>query len=117
LKILIAEDNDKMRQMIKKTLTDNFNTIEEIYECENGEDAINIYNQYTPDWILLDIKMEPVDGLSAARSIKAKDPRAKIILVTNFDEEEYREEANKISVTAYVLKENLFELTRLLQKN
>ena len=100
--------------MIKNMLRENLNNIEEIYECENGQQAITLYNQHAPDWILLDIKMEPVDGLTAARMIKLVDQNAKIIIVTNFDEDQYREEANNISASAYVLKENLHQLIKIL---
>jgi DNA-binding NarL/FixJ family response regulator len=116
LKILLAEDSPKMRQMIKSLLTANINNIDTIYECENGQQAIEIYNRHRPEWILLDIKMEPVDGLSAARIIKVKNTQAKIVFITNYDEESYREEAKKISVYAYVLKENLHELVQIYHK-
>jgi len=102
--------------MIIGVLTGNLNNIDTIYECENGQQAIDLYDLHRPEWILLDIKMEPVDGLSVARIIKAKNTQAKIVFITNYDEESYREEAKKISVYAYVLKENLHELVQIYHK-
>lgn len=116
MKILIADDNPKMRQMIKNVLTANIKNIDTIYECENGREAIDLYSKHHPDWTLMDIKMDPVDGLLAARVIKAADREAKIVLVTSYDEDSYRQEAKKISIFAYVLKENLQELIPIYKK-
>jgi len=115
LKILIADDSAKMRRLIIEEVTHHVAGIDRVYECESGEQAVQLCKRYHPDWILLDIKMEPLDGLAAARMIKSNDPGARIILVTNYDEEGSREEARKITVEAYVLKENLHKLIEIIQ--
>ncbi len=115
MNIVIADDNDRMRQMIKNMLLNNFKEIHNIYECHNGQQAVSQFEKYSPDWTLLDIKMEPMNGLSAARMIKENTPKAKIIILTNYDEKWYREEAKKISIYAYVLKENLKELVTIIK--
>ena len=50
--ILIVEDNDSMRQMIKKLLGD---LTEAFKECVDGAHALTAYRQYLPDWVLMDI--------------------------------------------------------------
>jgi len=115
--ILIADDNDKMRSLIKSMLFENIKSVNTIYECKNGKQAVEGYFNYKPDWILLDIRMNSLDGLTAAEKIKQKDPKAKIIIVTNYDEASYRNRAKNISVFAYVLKENLNELITLINEN
>ncbi len=71
---------------------------------------------YHPDWILMDIKMEHLDGLAAAKAILLTTPQSKIIIVTSYDEPEFREEAEKIGVTGYVLKDNLFSLLDIFRE-
>ena len=115
MKFLIVEDNVKMRSFIKKIVEQNLETIEAIYECNNGEDAVELYNKYHPDWVLMDIQLKNMDGLNATKSIRKSDPAAKIIIVTQYDDQEYRKMAKDIGVVDYVLKDNLYDLIEIIQ--
>jgi CheY-like chemotaxis protein len=109
--ILIVEDNEPMRQMIKKLLGD---LTEGFAECGDGAQALGAYRQYHPDWVLMDIKMNEMDGLAATRQIKAAFPKARIIIVTGYDDPRLRAAAHNAGACAYVHKENLLELRRVL---
>ncbi len=109
--ILIVEDNDSMRQMIKKLLGDLTDAFK---ECVDGAQALATYGQHRPDWVLMDIKMKEMDGLAATIQIKAAFPEAQIIIVTGHDDARLREAAHSAGACAYVNKENLFELRRIL---
>src|SRR5712691_9670474 len=111
MSILIVEDNEPMRQMIKELLGD---LTEAFTECGDGAQALEAYRQYRPDWVLMDIKMEEMDGLAATRQIKAAFPEARIIVVTGYDDAKLREAAYSAGACAYVRKENLLELRRIL---
>src|SRR5207248_8510837 len=80
MKLLLVEDNDRMREIIKNLVQD---LAAAIYECRDGSEALSAYAEHRPDWVLMDIKMEKLDGLSATRQIKAAYPDAKIMMVTN----------------------------------
>jgi DNA-binding NarL/FixJ family response regulator len=56
-----------------------------------------------------------MDGITATRKIRAADPNAKIIIVTNYDEADLQEEARRAGAYGYVLKENLLDVLTLLQ--
>jgi len=71
--ILIVEDNDSMRQMIKKLLGD---LTEAFSECVDGAQALATYRRYRPDWVLLDIKLKEMDGLAATRKSNRPSPSA-----------------------------------------
>ena len=115
MKFLIVEDNVKMRSFIKKIVEQNFKTTESIYECDNGEDAVELYNKYHPDWVLMDIQLKNMDGLTATKLIRNSDPAAKIIIVTQYDDPEYRKMAKDIGVIDYILKDNLYDLIEIIQ--
>jgi len=66
-KILIADDEPHIRQLVNNTLGKDYN----ILEASNGEEAINIALSQKPDLILMDIIMPKVDGYSACSQIKA----------------------------------------------
>lgn len=108
MNFIIADDNKKMRSMIRRLLEDDVRDIGEITECANGAEAVHSYDRCRPDWVLMDIRMEKMDGMNAAREIIGKHPYAKIIIVTQYDDDMLSNEARKIGVRACVLKENLW---------
>lgn len=85
-----------------------------IYECNDGADALAAYSLYLPDWVLMDIRMKDKDGIAATAEIKALFPEALIMIVTNYDDDEMREQALRAGACAYVLKENLLEMREVL---
>lgn len=111
MRLLIVEDNDRVREITKNLVLD-FATA--IYECRDGAEALSAYTEHRPDWVLMDIKMGKVDGLTATRQIKAADPEAKIVIVTNYNDDEMREAARCAGASEYVTKENLIELRQIL---
>ena len=111
MKLMIVEDNDEMRMLMRSLLED---LAEAITECADGGEAIEMYPQFKPDWVLMDIKMKVVDGIVATGKIKASYPDARIAIVTDYDDTHLREAARKAGASAYLLKENLFDIRRLL---
>ena len=107
---LIADDSPRMRESFKRTLHGKVPDGHTIYEASDGGEAIRKFEELQPDWVLMDIRMEPVDGLAASRSILQAHPDAKIIILTNFDDQGFRNAARDAGVLAYVLKENLKEV-------
>ncbi len=88
----------------------------EIWECGDGQDAISAYSSCKPDLVFMDIRMDRIDGIQATRLIKAVDPVAKIIIVTDYDDKALRQAAIQAGAIAYVLKDNLLDLVRLLEE-
>lgn len=73
----------------------------------NGAEAIALAREYQPDVIMLDIRMQPINGMEATRSIMAEDPEAKILLITTFQDEEYIAGALSLGCRGYILKSNI----------
>jgi CheY-like chemotaxis protein len=109
--LLIVDDNQEIRRMIRSLLED---LSTEIHECEDGAQAVAAYEQYRPDWVLMDLKMREVDGIAATRQIVADFPAAKICIVTNYDDAQLREAAQRAGACEYVVKENLLSIRQLL---
>ena len=76
--ILICDDAAFMRMMIKDILTKNGYTI--VGEAENGQKAVEKYNETKPDLVMMDITMPEMDGIQALKKIKATDPNAATIM-------------------------------------
>lgn len=111
MKLLIVEDNTRMRGLIRSLVA---GLAEEIYECSDGGEVLEIYSRRLPDWVLMDIELEDVDGLTASRQLMQEYPLARILIVTSHDDDDLREQAQQIGARGYILKENLLEVRRLL---
>lgn len=86
-------------------------------ECEDGADALRCYEKTRPDWVLMDWEMRRMDGLTATREIIAKHPQAKILMVTQYDDEQLKEAARTAGAKGFILKENLMDLRRQILMN
>jgi len=107
MKLLIADDNERMRSMLKKLVK---GVADEIIECSDGKDAVALYNEVRPDYVLMDIQMKEMDGITATRLIKKDFPLAKVIIVSNFSDQKFRFAAGNAGVSGFVPKENLIDI-------
>ena len=79
LKILLAEDEPSLGQIIKESLeTRNF----EVLLCENGEIAYEVYKKEEPILLVLDVMMPKKDGFTLAKEIRAENTTIPIIFLT-----------------------------------
>lgn len=113
--ILIVDDNPRMRSHLKSLLEKHLSESDRILECSDGTEAIMLYNQTIPDWVVMDVAMEPVNGLTATQAIIKSHPTARIVILTQFDDVEYRETARESGARAYVLKDNLLDILGIIK--
>ncbi len=114
LKLMIVEDHAAFRQVLKGHLQA---LAAEFVECEDGQDAVDQYPQAQPDFVLMDIAMKRLDGLTATRLIKARFAAARILILTQYDDPDLREVARRAGACAYVLKDDLSQLQAILQSH
>jgi CheY-like chemotaxis protein len=112
LKVLIVDDNTAVRRLVRSLVLP---LASQVCECADGAKALAIYLVERPDVVLMDIRMDGVDGIQATKQIRAADPGATILIVTNYDDEGLRQASMGAGASGYVLKENLLELVRLLE--
>ena len=108
---MIVDDNKTFRTMIRESL-ETVST--DILECSDGQEAVDSYGQYLPDWVTMDIEMKGMDGLTATREIKSHHPDAHILFVTQYDQPELREAAHDAGCCAFVSKEDLSEMGEII---
>src|SRR5262245_64965144 len=111
MKVLIVEDNGSMRHLLRRIVGE----WAEVFECEDGSQALSCYEQVRPDWVLMDIRMPGVSGFEATRRILALHADARVVMVTNFADARMREKAQRAGACGYVLKEDLSVLSEILR--
>lgn len=111
MKILIVDDNKEMRATIAQNVKSE---ADQIFECDDGDEAIKYYEKHLPDWVLMDIKMKRVSGLTATHEIKKHYPEAKIIIVTNHGGDVFRKAAVNAGADGFFSKKNLGRINEQL---
>ena len=107
MKLLIVDDSSQVRGMIKRMVADLSG---DISECDDGAQAVDVYTAQRPDWVLMDLAMKRVNGITATEQIKLAFPEANILIVTSHDDAGLRAAAQAAGACGYVLKENLLEV-------
>ncbi len=107
LQVLIADDHEIMRRGIRSVLESRDDI--EVYEAENGKEAIDKTHELQPHLVILDVSMPVLDGFSAAREIKKAFPRIPILIFSLDRTEAFTEVARKIGVSGYISKNDVGE--------
>jgi CheY-like chemotaxis protein len=102
-KILVVEDNDKNRKMIKDILQYYGY---EVLEAENGKIGVDLTKQHLPDLVIMDIQMPVMDGFTAIALLK-DDPATKsirVLALTSFAMKGDREKIMQAGFDDYIAK-------------
>ena len=105
---LIVDDNEIDREMARRCVL----SIEglEIFEAENGQQALERMTEHAPDIVLTDLRMPEIDGLSLVREITESFPQTSVVLMTSRGSERIAAEALATGAASYVPKADLTEL-------
>jgi CheY-like chemotaxis protein len=109
--ILIVDDNAGVRRVVREVLR-GMDAV--LHECASGDEVLEAVDAHRPDWVLMDVDMPGLDGISAARALLTRWPDVKVCLVSNYDAPGLRAMAADAGVRAYVLKDNLLEVRAVL---
>ena len=115
-KILLIEDHDDFRNIVKdflKTQDDHL----QIFEAPSGELGIVEALREKPDIILMDIRLPNANGIDTAARIKKYLPHCKIVVLTVFETEAFKNVFKSSDIVAYLGKSELYEkLMPLIRK-
>lgn len=104
IKILIADDEEIERLLIKKVIRTRLGDECSILEAENGRLAVEVATNNDISIVVMDISMPGIDGIEAARQIKLLKPAVSIIFLTAFDDFSYARKAVSVHAVDYLLK-------------
>jgi DNA-binding NarL/FixJ family response regulator len=104
IRVLVADDQALVRGGFRMIL-DARADLELVGEAENGEQAIELARSLDPDVILMDVRMPGIDGVEATRRLVEEGTRARILVLTTFDVDEYVYAAVVAGASGFLLKD------------
>ena len=99
--VLVVDDEPEIRRVLSEVLsTDGY----EVISAQNGQEAVEMHAEYAPGLILMDVKMDVMDGIEAFKAIKRVDRKVPIILLTAYPDIRDAVEAVKMGAFNYLTK-------------
>jgi DNA-binding NarL/FixJ family response regulator len=103
-RVLLADDQALVRRGFRLIL-ELEDDIEVVGEAADGVDALRLTRELEPDVVVLDIRMPKLDGIEVTRRLKQGGSRARILILTTFDLNEYVYEAMRAGASGFLLKD------------
>ncbi len=101
-KVLIVDDARLMRNIIRGILVEAMDCT--VIEARDGEEAVRLYKEHTPDVVTMDITMERLNGVDAAKAILNYDCNANVIVISSMGQERLLEECLEAGVRDFIIK-------------
>jgi DNA-binding NarL/FixJ family response regulator len=102
--VVIADDQDLVREGLRM-MVEAEGDIRVVAEAANGPAAVAATRQHDPDIVLMDVRMPDLDGIEATRRLVSGGSRARILMLTTFDLDEYVYRAMKAGASGFLLKD------------
>jgi two-component system NarL family response regulator len=103
-RVLVVDDHALFRTGVANIINQEADLVV-VAEAGNGAEAVEAFDEHHPDVTLLDLRMPVMEGVEAVRRIRARDPQARVIVLTTYDTDEDISRALKAGAKAYVLKD------------
>ena len=114
-KLLVVDDEHDICDFVKNFFNERGF---QVFTALNGEEAISITKREKPEIILLDIKMQGMDGIATLKHIKEIDRNQKVIMVTALEDQDKMDEACKLGACEYITKPLVLDnLEQAVEKN
>ncbi|MFC9968938.1 response regulator [Nocardia ignorata] len=104
IRVLLADDQRLIRAGLRMLIEDT-DDITVAGEAADGVEAVRLHTELCPDLVIMDLRMPGLDGIGATRRILATDPRAKVLVLTTFDDDEHLFPALSAGATGYFVKD------------
>ena len=108
IRIIVIDDQAVVRQGFV-SLINTVHDMTVIAEGTNGQQALELYRQHSPDVVLMDLRMPVMGGVDAIKALRREFPGARVIVLTTFDGDEDIYRSLQAGAQGYLLKDMFFE--------
>ena len=119
IKVMIVDDEHIVREGIRYILERDFSDrITIVHMAKTGREAIEKFEEFRPQLVIMDIQMPGINGIEATKEIRRMDHQTRVIIVSAYEQFEYAKDAVKLGVVDYILKPiNRQKLRIIIQKS
>lgn len=103
IRIMLADDHSVVRSGLRRLLEQTQN-MEVVVEAESGEQAYQLFTEFSPDVAVLDLSMPGMGGLEAIRRILSRHPTARILVFSMHENASFASQALKAGARGYISK-------------
>ncbi|MFF0770821.1 response regulator [Nonomuraea wenchangensis] len=104
VRVLLADDQPLIRTALQLVISDAAD-LELVGEAATGLQAVQLAEELNPDVVVMDIRMPVMDGIEATRLIAQGPSRARVIVLTTFDEDEHVHGALRAGASGFLVKD------------
>ena len=101
-RVVVSDRHQLVRQALTRYLATT--SLEVIATTGEGEQALRLVGELSPDLLITDIRLEGMDGLTLARKVREMFPYVRVVILTAYTDDQFRAEAEAAGVAAYLLK-------------
>lgn len=109
---MIIDDNARFRALVRQILTTGD---DRVLEMDDGAGVNELYAEFNPDWVLMDVNMKFVNGMDATKQLIQAHPHAKVIFLSNFINKKLIAKGLGLGAKAYVSKEDVFAVQEIIR--
>ncbi len=111
-RVLIVDDSSFMRKKVAQILEKGGHTV--VGQACDGSEGCDAYKRYSPDFVVMDVTMRGMDGISAARRILSLDSQARVIMMSMISDPEVIQRAREVGIVGFVSKDSLDRITAIM---
>ncbi len=112
--LLVVDDHAGFRRTVRQ-MFDGRAVV--VLEAASGEEAVECFVAKHPDWIIMDLRMPGMGGIKATEAILKLNPRARIIVISQFTDIEFRQQALRAGALHFLDKEHISQLLEIVGPN
>ncbi len=103
MRLVLADDHKMLREGLRRSL--EAHGLEVVAEAADGEQAVELADEHRPDVVLMDVSMPGLDGIEAARAIRARVPDTRIVMLTMHADSDVVARAIRAGADGYLVKD------------
>jgi DNA-binding NarL/FixJ family response regulator len=103
IRVLLADDHRMLREGLRRSLTDE--GFDVVGEADNGEQAVRLVGELTPDVVLMDVSMPEMDGVEATRLIREAGSTSRVLMLTMHADKDVLADAIRAGASGYLVKD------------
>jgi DNA-binding NarL/FixJ family response regulator len=104
IRLVLVDDHEMVLQGLAAMLSRFADQVLVVATATEVDEAVRVVAEHRPDVVLCDVRLRRGSGLDVCAAIRARDPQAKVVLLTVYDDEQYLYQALRLGASGYLIK-------------